>query len=75
MPPNFGVVTVEKVAINAVMAGCLPEYLPVVIAALEAILEEDPETGNPLFNPHGVWATTMGASPVIIVNHLPMRSI
>jgi hypothetical protein len=68
MPPNYGTVTIEKVAINAVLAGCLPEYLPVVVASLEAILELDPDNGNPVFNPHGVWATTMGATPVIIVN-------
>ena len=37
MPPNMGEVTVEKVAINCVMAGCKPEYLPVVIAAVEAV--------------------------------------
>ena len=37
VPPNMGEATVEKVAINAVMAGCKPEYLPVVIAALEAV--------------------------------------
>lgn len=61
MPPNMGVVTLEKVAINAVMAGCRPEYLPVVIAALEAILTDD-------YNIHGVMATTMGASPVVVVN-------
>ena len=39
MPPRYGVVTIEKLAINAVMAGCLPEYFPVVIAAVEAMLE------------------------------------
>lgn len=61
MAPNLGVVTVEKVAINAVMAGCKPEYLPVVLAAVEAILTDD-------YNIHGVMATTMGASPVIVVN-------
>ena len=61
MAPNMGVVTVEKVAINAVMAGCKPEYLPVVIAATEAILTDD-------YNIHGVMATTMGASPVLVVN-------
>ena len=33
MPPNYGRLTVEKVAINAVLAGCRPEYLPVVVAA------------------------------------------
>lgn len=61
MPPNMGEVTVEKIAINAVMAGCRPEYLPVVIATVEAICTEE-------FNIHGVMATTMGASPVMVVN-------
>ncbi len=36
MPTNYGRVTVEKAAIKAVMAGCRPEYLPVLIAATEA---------------------------------------
>jgi hypothetical protein len=61
MPPNMGDATIEKVAINAVMAGCKPEYLPVVIAAIEAICTDE-------FNIHGVMATTMGASPVLVVN-------
>ena len=61
VPPNLGEATVEKVAINAVMAGCKPEYLPVVIAALEAVCTDE-------FNVHGVMATTMGASPVVVVN-------
>ena len=61
MPPNMAPATVEKVAINAVMAGCKPEYLPVVIAAVEAVCTDE-------FNIHGVTATTMGASPVMIVN-------
>ncbi len=61
VPPNLAPVTVEKVAINAVMAGCKPEYLPVVIAAVEAICEEQ-------FNMHGVLATTHFPTPVIIVN-------
>jgi len=61
LPPNMGEATVEKVAINAVMAGCKPEYLPVVIAALEAMATDE-------FNVHGVMATTMGAAPVIVVN-------
>ena len=61
MPPNMAKVTVEKVAINAVMAGCRPEYLPVVMAAVDAVCTDE-------FNIHGVMATTMGASPVMIVN-------
>jgi hypothetical protein len=61
IPPNLADCTVEKVAINAVMAGCKPEYLPVLLAALEAALE-------PLFTLHGVLATTYFSSPIIIVN-------
>src|SRR5487761_2035847 len=61
VPPNLAPVTIEKVAINAVMAGCKPEYLPVVLAAVEAILDEQ-------FNMHGVLATTHFPAPVIIVN-------
>ena len=61
IPPNYAPATVEKIAINAVLAGCRAEYLPVVIAALEAICTKE-------FNIHGVNATTMGASPVLVVN-------
>ena len=59
--PNYAPATVEKIAVNAVLAGCKPEYLPVVIAAVEAICTTE-------FNIHGVNATTMGASPVLVVN-------
>jgi hypothetical protein len=61
VPPNLAPATVEKIAINAVMAGCRPEYLPVVLAAVEAVCTDE-------FNIHGVNATTMGASPVLVVN-------
>ena len=61
VPPNYAPATVEKVAINAVLAGCRPEHLPVVLAALEAVC-------NKTFNIHGVNATTMGAAPVLVVN-------
>jgi|TARA_Y100000031_G_scaffold124780_1_gene140774 hypothetical protein len=61
VPPNMGTATVEKVAINAVMAGCKPEYLVVIIAALEAACTDE-------FNIHGVMATTMGASPLMVIN-------
>ncbi len=60
-PPDLVDCTVEKVAINAVMAGCKPEYLPVVLAAVEAVCNET-------FNMHGLLATTMPAGPVIVVN-------
>jgi len=59
--PQMGKATVEKVAINAVMAGCKPEYLPVVIAAAEVIC-------TPEFCTHGITATTYGATPIIVVN-------
>jgi hypothetical protein len=61
VPPDLVDVTVEKVAINAVMAGCLPEYLPWVIAAIEAVCTDE-------FNIHGVLATTMPVGPVIVCN-------
>lgn len=59
--PNYAPVTVEKVAINAVLAGCRPEYLPVVLAGVEAVC-------TPEFNVHGVLATTFVAAPVLLVN-------
>ena len=61
VPPALASATVEKIAINAVMAGCKPEYLPVVLAAVEAVLDDG-------FAMHGVLATTMFVGPVVIVN-------
>ena len=61
VPPDLVPCTVEKVAINAVMAGCKPEYLPVVIAGVEAVCTD-------AFNIHGVLATTMGVGPLLVVN-------
>jgi hypothetical protein len=61
VPPDLAPATVEKIAVNAVMAGCKPEYLPVVLAAVEAVLEEQ-------FAMHGVLATTMFVGPVVVVN-------
>jgi hypothetical protein len=61
VPPNLAPCTVEKVAINAVMAGCKPEHLPVVLAALEAACTDE-------FNAHGLLATTMPMGPVVVVN-------
>ena len=61
IPPYLAECTVEKVAINAVLAGCKPEYMPVLLAALEAALE-------PVFTLHGVLATTYFSSPIVIVN-------
>lgn len=61
MAPRQGVVSVEVLAINAVMAGCRPSYFPVVIAAVKAML--DPE-----FNLFAVQATTHPCTPCVIVN-------
>jgi len=61
IPPNQVPCTVEKVAINAVMAGCKPEYLPVVLAAVEAACIDE-------FCLHGLLATTYFSGPVVIVN-------
>ena len=61
VPPNLAPATVEKIAINAVMAGCRPRYLPVVLAAVEAACTD-------AFNLHGVLATTYCVGPIIIIN-------
>ena len=61
IPPDLVECTVEKVAINAVMAGCKPEYLPVVLSAVEAACTDE-------FNMHGLLATTMPVGPILIVN-------
>lgn len=61
MPPRHGIVTPQILAVNAVMAGCLPAYFPVVLAAVEAMLE-------PAFNLFAVQATTHPCGPCVIVN-------
>jgi hypothetical protein len=68
IPPNLAPCSIEKVAINAVMAGCRPEYLPVVIAAVEAALDD-------AFCMHGLLCTTWFASPIVIVNGPLTREI
>jgi len=65
MAPSLVPATVEKIAINAVMAGCRPAYLPVVIAALRAM-------ARPEWNLAGVQATTHPVAPLIMVNG-PLR--
>ena len=68
IPPDLVDCTIEKIAINAVLAGCKPEYLPVVIASVEAALLDE-------FCMHGLLATTWFSSPVIVVNGPITRSI
>ncbi|MGE0769192.1 MAG: hypothetical protein AB7L90_22335 [Hyphomicrobiaceae bacterium] len=59
--PLKGLATVEKIAANAVMAGCRADYFPVVLAAVEAVLD-------PAFNLRGVQTTDENVAPLIIVN-------
>ena len=66
IPPNYGAATVEKIAANAVMAGCAPEMIRVLIPLIRAACDER-------FNLHGVQATTHFAAPLIIING-PIRS-
>ncbi len=68
IPTDLIECTVEKAAISAVMAGCKPEYFPVVLAAIEAVLV--PEYGL-----HGVICTTNFVGPVIVVNGPIARAI
>lgn len=61
VPPLWGAATVAKIAANAVMAGCRPEYMPVLVAAVEAVLD-------PAFNLFGVQPTTHPAGPLLVIN-------
>lgn len=61
IPPAMETATVRSVAIHALMAGCKPEYLPVVLGALHLILREE-------FNMGGVQCTMHGVAPLMIVN-------
>ncbi|MFQ5895142.1 MAG: hypothetical protein ACE5JJ_04900 [Nitrospinota bacterium] len=61
VPPKNGAAAVEKLAINAVMAGCEPEHFPVVVAGVRALLDER-------FNLNGVQSTTHMVTPLFLVN-------
>jgi len=61
MEPGYGVATIEKVAINAVMAGAKPEYLPVIIAAVEGLVDPD-------FDEYHIQVCHVGSGALIIVN-------
>ena len=61
IPARSTVVVARKVAINAVMAGCRPEYMPVVVAAVRALCHPD-------FQYHGPASSTGGSAMVLIVN-------
>jgi hypothetical protein len=61
MPPATQQTTIEKIAVNAVMAGCKPEYMPVLIAALEGMLE-------PRWMLDSMQSTTNPLTPMLIIN-------
>lgn len=66
IPPRNAVATIEAVAANAAMAGCLPEHMPAVVAAIDAMLDER-------FNLRGVACTTHGCWPLVIVSGPAVR--
>ena len=68
LDPLKGLATAEKVAVNAVMAGCRPDYLPVVLTAVAALSEPD-------FNLRGVQTTDENVTPLILVNGPITRQI
>ncbi|MGH7419669.1 MAG: UGSC family (seleno)protein, partial [Candidatus Rokuibacteriota bacterium] len=68
MPPLWRECTIEKLAVNAVMAGCEPAYFPVVVAAVRAMLD-------PAFNLYGVQATTHPVAPLVVVSGPYARTI
>ena len=61
MSPRRVLPTLETIAANAVMAGCRPEYFPVVVSAVRAVLQ-------PEYNLHGTLATTHPCAPMLVVN-------
>ena len=61
VPPLNARATIEKIAINAVMAGCEPAYMPAIVAAVEALLDT-------AFSAHGIQTTTNPVGPVIMFN-------
>ena len=66
VPPCYGEATIEKIAANAVMAGCAPEMMRVLIPLVRAVCDER-------FNIHGVQGTTHFAAPLVIING-PVRA-
>src|SRR6266540_3271887 len=68
LPPRLLNVTVRDVGINAVLAGCKPEYMPVVVAAARALCERS-------FDTFGIACSTKGAAPLVIVNGPIRRAI
>ena len=61
MGPGGGSSTIEKIATNAVMAGCIPDHMPVVVAAIRAMLQPEFDLGE-------MQSTTHCTAPLMIVN-------
>jgi hypothetical protein len=61
IPPSGSSATIEKVAINAVMAGCLPQYMPVILGALETVID-------PRFDLVGVQCTSGQLAPLFLIS-------
>src|SRR5215475_5337069 len=61
VPPAMGIATLRNIAVNAVMAGCLPSYLPVIVAAVSAVLERQYGLAHR-------QTTTHAGAPLMIVN-------
>src|SRR5262245_60428334 len=68
MPPRWGETTIVTLAVSAVMAGCKPQYFPVIVTAVKAMLAKP-------FNLYGIQGTTNPATPVLIVNGPIAREI
>jgi hypothetical protein len=68
LPPTGGVATLEKIAANAVMAGCLPEYFPVVVAVVEAAADEAFHVGD-------LVVSVPAHSPLVLVSGPIARSL
>jgi hypothetical protein len=68
VPPLGGPLTVRDLAVHAVLAGCLPEYMPILVAIFRAVLQ-------PRFNLLGVQATTHGSAPLAIVGGPAARAV
>ncbi|MBV9120638.1 MAG: hypothetical protein JOZ39_08005 [Chloroflexi bacterium] len=68
LAPAGGVATLERIAANAVMAGCLPEYLPLVEAAVRAV-------ADPRFMLDGVVGTEYSASPLLLIEGPAAKSV
>ena len=61
VPPTYAAASVEKIAANAVMAGCRPEYMPVLLPLVQALCDERLDI-------HGVQGTTHFAAPLVVIN-------